>query len=74
MGAKSLRQLRRERAWSTRELERHAGVAHQTVISAEAGKPLRLATIRKLADALGVRPMEVAEFARIIAEDGEATA
>lgn len=66
---KTLRQHRRERAWSLRELEKRAGVAHQTMVSAESGKPLRLATIRKIADALDIEPMEIAEFAAIICEE-----
>ncbi len=63
---KTLRQIRRERALSIRELEKRAGVAHQTMVSAEAGKRLHLSTMRKIADALGVEPVEIAEFAAII--------
>lgn len=56
-----------------RDVEKLADVSHQTMVSAESGKPLRLATIRKIADALGVAPMDVAEFAKIIGGgEGEA--
>jgi hypothetical protein len=51
-----------------RDVEKLAGVSHQTMVSAESGKPLRLGTIRKIADALVVEPMDVSEFTRIIGE------
>ena len=65
---KTLRQHRREQALSIRELGRMAGLAHQTMVSAEAGKPIRLSSVRKIAQALGVKPMEVTEFAAIIGD------
>jgi DNA-binding XRE family transcriptional regulator len=63
---KTLRQHRRESALSIRNLAEKAGVSHQTVVSGEAGKPLRLVSMRRIAEALGIRPMEVAEFADVL--------
>jgi DNA-binding XRE family transcriptional regulator len=63
---KTLKQHRRERALSIRDLAEKAGVSHQTIVSGEAGKPLRLISMRRIAEALGVRPMEVREFAGVL--------
>ena len=38
------------------ELARRAGVAEGTIVSAEHGKKVRISTVRKLAEALGVAP------------------
>jgi transcriptional regulator with XRE-family HTH domain len=55
-----LRQLRVERALSLRALKERSGVAYDTINKLENGKrPARLATIRKLAEALGVEPGEL---------------
>ncbi len=55
-----LRQLRVERALSLRALAQRSGVAFDTINKLELGhRPARLATIRKLADALGVEPKEL---------------
>ena len=55
-----LRQLRVERALSLRTLGERSGVAFATISELENGhRPARLATIRKLADALGVEPNEL---------------
>jgi transcriptional regulator with XRE-family HTH domain len=58
-----LREVRIRRLLSLRELAKRAEVAQRTIVEAEASrqKP-RLQTIRKLAEALGVDPMEVDEF------------
>ncbi len=55
-----LRQLRRARAWSMRDLAREAGVMPLTISELERGvrKP-QPRTIRKLAAALGVEPIEI---------------
>ena len=56
----------RERAYlSTRELARKAGVGADTIWRIEGGdyKKLRPSTMRKIAEALGVHPSEVVEFA-----------
>jgi len=53
------------RFWRTRaflrqtELAERAGVGIQSVHRGEAGKPLQLATVRKLAEALSVSPADL---------------
>jgi transcriptional regulator with XRE-family HTH domain len=55
-----LRQLRRERALSLRELGDRIGIAYDTINRLELGKQqAQPRTIRKLADALGVEPREL---------------
>ena len=55
-----LRQLRRQRALSQRDLSRMTGVAFDTISRLETGKQqAQPRTIRKLADALGVEPREL---------------
>ncbi len=55
-----LRQLRVERALSLRALGDRSGVTFATINNLENGnRPARLATIRKLAEALGVEPKEL---------------
>jgi transcriptional regulator with XRE-family HTH domain len=55
-----LRQLRVERALSLRALGERSGVTFATINNLENGnRPARLATIRKLAEALGVEPKEL---------------
>jgi XRE family transcriptional regulator, regulator of sulfur utilization len=55
-----LRQLRVERALSLRALKERSGVAYDTINKLENGhRPARLVTIRKLAEALGVEPIEL---------------
>jgi XRE family transcriptional regulator, regulator of sulfur utilization len=55
-----LRELRVERALSLRALAERSGVAYDTINKLELGqRPARLATIRKLANALGVDPREL---------------
>jgi len=55
-----LRQLRVERALSLRSLGERSGVTFATINNLENGnRPARLATIRKLAEALGVEPKEL---------------
>jgi len=57
---KRLRQLRRERALSQRDLSRMTGVAHDSISQLETGKrEAQPKTIRKLAEALGVEPKEL---------------
>jgi transcriptional regulator with XRE-family HTH domain len=63
----SLREVRLRRLLTQRELARLAGVTHKTVVDLELGRvEPRLATMRKLAAALGVEPLEVDEFSRAI--------
>ena len=56
-----LRRLRRERAWSIRELAQRAGVSTETIYSLEHGRREWAwpRTIRKLAEALEVEPKEL---------------
>jgi transcriptional regulator with XRE-family HTH domain len=55
-----LRQLRRERALSQRDLSRVTGIAHDSISQLETGKrDAQPRTIRKLAEALGVKPKEL---------------
>jgi transcriptional regulator with XRE-family HTH domain len=55
-----LRELRVQRALSLRALGERSGVAYDAINKLENGKrPARLATIRKLADALSVEPREL---------------
>jgi transcriptional regulator with XRE-family HTH domain len=55
-----LRELRVQRALSLRALGERSGVTFATINNLENGnRPARLATIRKLANALGVEPIEL---------------
>jgi len=55
-----LRELRVEKALSLRALKERSGVAYDTINKLELGhRPARLATIRKLAEALGVEPKDL---------------
>jgi transcriptional regulator with XRE-family HTH domain len=56
-----LRRLRRERAWSIRELAQRAGVSTETIYSLEHGRREWAwpRTVRKLAEALEVDPSEL---------------
>ena len=55
-----LKELRRERVLSLRELEGRSGVSYNTIWRIEDGRQgAHPRTIRKLADALGVRPSEL---------------
>jgi transcriptional regulator with XRE-family HTH domain len=55
-----LRELRRERVLSLRELEEKSGVSYNTIWHLEDGRQgAHPRTIRKLAEALGVDPKEL---------------
>jgi transcriptional regulator with XRE-family HTH domain len=55
-----LRELRRERVLSLRELEERAGVSYNTIWRIEDGRQgAHPRTVRKLAEALGVAPKEL---------------
>jgi transcriptional regulator with XRE-family HTH domain len=55
-----LRELRRERVLSLRELEERSGVSYNTIWRIEDGRQgAHPRTIRKLAEALGVQPSEL---------------
>jgi transcriptional regulator with XRE-family HTH domain len=55
-----LKELRRERVLSLRELEQRSGVSYNTIWRIEDGRQgAHPRTVRKLADALGVQPSEL---------------
>ena len=57
-----IKELRRERVLSLRELEERSGVSYNTIWRIEDGRQgAHPRTIRKLADALGVEPRELIE-------------
>ena len=65
VNAERLKELRRERVLSLRELEERSGVSYNTIWRIEDGRQgAHPRTIRKLADALGVDP------AQLIKRDG----
>ena len=58
-----LRAMRLARALSQRDLAERAGVTQKTVLELELGRQEpQLRTIRRIAAALGVEPVEVDEF------------
>ena len=60
-----LRELREDRLLSQRELARRAGVSNKTIVDIEAGRIRpHPATLRKLAEALGVEPPALSEYLR----------
>lgn len=55
-----LKELRRRRVLSMRELEERSGVSHNTIWRIESGRQgAHPRTVRKLAEALGVEPEEL---------------
>jgi transcriptional regulator with XRE-family HTH domain len=55
-----LKELRREQVLSLRELEDRSGVSYNTIWRIEDGRQgAHPRTVRKLADALGVKPSEL---------------
>ncbi len=59
----TLREVRIRRFLSLRELAKRANVAQRTIVEAEAGRQVpQPATMRKLAEALSVDPIEIDEF------------
>jgi transcriptional regulator with XRE-family HTH domain len=55
-----LRELRRERVLSLRELEEKSGVSYNTIWRLEDGRQgAHPKTVRRLAEALGVQPSEL---------------
>jgi transcriptional regulator with XRE-family HTH domain len=60
INAVKLRELREDKALSTRELAKHAKVDHTTIVRLEGGQSgAHPRTVRKLAQALGVTPKEL---------------
>lgn len=59
--------LRRRRLLTQRALAEKAGITHATLVSLELGKATpRIQTMQKIATALQVDPLEIAEFNRAI--------
>ncbi len=65
-----IRQVREQRVWGQAELARKAGISANTLYRIEAGRHVpRPATIRKLAQALGVSPETLAwSLEQVLAE------
>ena len=69
---KTLREWRAARLESSKTLATKAGVSNKTILEIENGKNLPMfRTMRRLSEALGVDPAEVAEFAAAIEERGK---
>ena len=69
---KPLRAWRTERLWSVRDLAARAGVSTKTVVQAEYGRQRpTYATMRRIAEALGVPAAEIEEFAATLEERGK---
>jgi transcriptional regulator with XRE-family HTH domain len=63
MDVQKLRELRRRRVLTLRELEEESGVSYNTIWRIENGyREARPSTIRKLAAALGVEPEELVKI------------
>jgi transcriptional regulator with XRE-family HTH domain len=56
-----LKEWRLKKVLTQEELGRRAGVGEVTVNRIEGGQKARISTIRKLADALGIRPEQLIE-------------
>ena len=69
---KPLREWRAERLLSVDALAELAGVSNKTVIQLEYGRQVAtFRTIRRISEALGVEPDQVAEFGAAIVERGK---
>ncbi len=69
---KKLREHRRARFISIEDLAAKAGVSTKTIVDTELGRTRpKFRTIRKISEALGLDPAEVAEFAAVVEGDGE---
>jgi transcriptional regulator with XRE-family HTH domain len=63
VNVQKLRELRRRRVLTLRELEEESGVSYNTIWRIENGyREVRPSTIRKLAAALGVEPEELVKI------------
>ena len=71
----TLKEARAARLLTMRELAEQAGVAPSTVYLIEHGRTVpQFSVIRRLADALEVKPAEIEEFAAAIEERGKEAA
>ena len=62
METMTTKQHRLARGYSIRELAERAKVSTQTVVSLEKGNPVRPSSARKIAEALGIDPMQMQEY------------
>lgn len=63
---KTLREHRHAKFMSIEDLAAKAGVSTKTIVDLEHGRTQpKFRTIRKISEALGVDPMEIAEFAAV---------
>jgi transcriptional regulator with XRE-family HTH domain len=70
-----LREIRRSQFMTIEELAEKAGVSTKTIVEAEMGRTRpKFRTIRRISEALGVEPGDVAEFAATVAPGEEAEA
>lgn len=60
------RQHRLANGFSIRELASRAEVSTQTIVSLEKGNPIRPQNARKIAEALGIEPMQIREYRDIV--------
>lgn len=60
--AARLKEARAKQAYSQRDLAHRAGLRETTVYHVESGRRARPSTIRKIADALGVQPTDIADL------------
>jgi transcriptional regulator with XRE-family HTH domain len=69
----TLREWRDRRALAMADLVEQTGVAKSTIVAIEHGRvtALKRRTIRRLSEALGVDPWDVAEFRRALTEPAE---
>lgn len=69
----TLRGWRNRRALSMDDLGELAGVAKSTIVAIELGRvtAIKRVTMRRLSTALGVEPLDVAEFRRALEGDGD---
>lgn len=70
MDVKTLRQWRYEKALGLRELARLSGVSVATLTALEHGRSRGYpVTWRKIADVLGIDPLQIAEYRRAVGLD-----
>jgi DNA-binding XRE family transcriptional regulator len=71
---RSLREVRRRAMYSIKGLAAEVGISPTTIMDVEHGRRVpRLATIRAICRTLGIDPLTVEEFARVIEGEGNRT-
>lgn len=61
----TLRQHRMAQGMTIRDLAQAAQISTQTVVSIEKGRPARIKSFRRIAEAIGVEMMEIREYRTI---------